>query len=500
MNRTVAFVSAAFAALVAFASCGDDKGTDVVIPVIRPEEGGEGGSSSDSEVLPPFKVSCKKSVTTASWGSYDAYTVNCIKGFKPSADPVTDKYGGWTIMNLGNQDGYFRVRKAAGRWWLVDPDGNIFLSKGVAVFSPGSSERQKENISSKYGNNTEWARQESAFLKENGFNSLGAWSQVDIVRNLAEPTPYTVILSPMSNYIGYLRGIGAESEGFKAAGWEGYPYDFAMVFDDKFDEYVENYIAGAAKYKTDKYLIGYFIDNEIPWKDYALDRCLQKWPSTHINHQKAQSWLDARKGKSGASLSEADASDRKAFIAYCYGVYLEKVTAALKKVDPNHLFLGDRFNQWNYELANEEMFKMAGKYVDVVSVNHYQKWQPDVQTLRNWESWSGKPCMITEFYTKGLDSGLGNTTGAGWVVPAQKDRGLFYQNFVNELIKSGVCVGWHWFTYMDNDPTNAGSDSSNIDSNKGIVTWDCIRYTDLINNMREINETIYNLARFYDRN
>jgi hypothetical protein len=87
--------------------------------------------------------------------------------------------------------------------------------------------------------------------------------------------------------------------------------------------------------------------------------------------------------------------------------------------------------------------------------------------MQNWYNWSGKPFLVTEFYTKGMDSGLGNTTGAGWIVPEQKDRGYFYQNFVNELIKAKTCVGWHWFTYMDNDPENPNSDASNKDSNKG---------------------------------
>lgn len=494
MNRSLRIFF--LAALCFLAACGG-KEENTLIPWVEP--GTDPVDPGNQTALPAYKVDCKKSVSTASWTTYDAYTVDCIQGFKPSADPETDKYGGWVLMNLGNQDGYFRVQKAAGRWWLVDPLGNIFLSKGVAVFSPGSSDRQKENITTKYGNNTNWAKAETSFLKENGFNSLGAWSLVDVVKGIPEPMPYTVILSPMGNYNGYLKSSGKEPDGFKAAGWEGYPYDFAMVFDEAFDNYVESAISKASTYKTDKYLIGYFIDNEIPWKDYALERCLTKWPSTHINHQKAQEWLDARKGKSGCTISDATSADKKAFIAYCYEVYLQKVTAALKKYDPNHLFLGDRFNQWSYELINDEMFKVAGKYVDVVSINHYQKWQPDQTAMRNWESWSGKPFMVTEFYTKGIDSGLGNTTGAGWVVKTQNDRGLFYQNFVNELLKSGVCVGWHWFTYMDNDPTNTGSDSSNIDSNKGIVQWNCTRYDVLLNQMRQINETIYNLAKFYDK-
>ena len=344
-------------AVLLFFSCCEKKQTEVVIPVVYPEEEDE-NEDTQTQALPPFKVDCKKSVSTASWTTYDAYTVKCIEGFTPTADPETDKYGGWTIMNLGNPDGYFRVQKAAGRWWLVDPLGNIFLSKGVAVFSPGSSDRQKANISTKFGSNSNWAKAESTFLKETGFNSLGAWSSVDLVKNIPEPMPYTVILSPMGNYNGSLKNSNDETlkAGFKAAGWEGYPYDFAMVFDSAFDQYVESAISRASSYKNDKYLIGYFIDNEIPWKDYALERCLTKWPSTHVNHQKAQEWLDQRKGRAGCTINDATSEDKKAFIAYCYEVYLQKVTTALKKYDPNHLFLGDRFNQWSYELINDKMF------------------------------------------------------------------------------------------------------------------------------------------------
>ena len=503
-NITVLGLIAAF---LLFTGCGPEEHNNNVIPNVFPDKDKTDTSGTSETVdtssyvaLDPFKVQCKKTVNTASWTTYDAYTVYCIRGFKPTKDPETDIYGGWKSLNIGNEDGFFRVKKYDGRWWLVDPLGNAFLSKGVAVFSPGSSTRQKQNVKDKFGSNQTWANSESRFLREDvGFNSFGAWGNTSEIKNLETKMPYTVILSPMGNYISYLKSRGLEKDAFNGAqSWEGYPYDFPMVFDEAFEQRVNSTISAAAGYKNDKYLIGYFIDNEIPWKESALQSCLQKWPSTHINHQKAQEWLDARKGRSGCSYSDANSADKKAFIAYCYEVYCQKVTAALKQYDPNHLFLGTRFNQWNAELVNEEMFKSAGKYVDVISINHYQKWQPDQDAMRNWSTWSGKPFMVTEFYTKGLDSGLGNTTGAGWVVNTQTDRGLFYENFVNELLRSKVCVGWHWFTYMDNDPTG-NADSSNIDSNKGIVQWDCTRYNDLIVRMEEMNNSVFNLARFYDR-
>lgn len=464
-------------------------------PEVYPEEKHEDGGGS-TEVKDPFRVESKANATSTAWNWYSANTIETINGFTPSEDPERDEYGGWKV-NVGNADGFFRVRKIGDRWWMVDPAGNVFLSQAVAVFAPGGSDRQKQNMKDLYGSSSAWAKHEITLLKDNGFNSLGAWSEVNTVKGLAEPMPYTVIVSPMGNYNGYLKSSGTEAAAFKGAkSWEGYPYDFAMVFDPAFDSYVEKAISAVSVYQNDKYCIGYFIDNEIPWKDYALESCF-KWPSTHINHQTAQAWLDQRKGKSGATLADATAADKKAFIAYCFETYMQKVTTCLKRYDPNHLFLGCRFNQWDYELSNEEIFKVAGKYMDVISVNHYKKWQPDLSILTKWESWSGKPCLISEFYTKGVDSGMANTSGAGWLVRTQNDRGLFYQNFVNELVKSKVCVGWHWFTYMDNDPENPNTDDSNKDSNKGIVKWNYDRYDSLLEHMKAFNNCTYNLARFY---
>ena len=374
------------------------------------------------------------------WVAYDTETVDSIVGLPPDSDPATDEYGGWKVK-AGDAAGFFRVKKTDGRWWLVDPLGNRYISKGVAVFVPGGSSRQKEALKERFGTKERWAASELGFLKEYGFNSLGAWSAVDVLAGgkIPERMPYTVIINAMSTYL----KKHPVAEGAQ------------VMLDAAFDEHLEKVMSVAAKYANDPYLIGYFVDNELPWGSKALE-------------------------------------DR-------FEPYLEKVRRTLKKYDPNHLYLGCRFNKWRFELGSEKMFRIAGKYMDVISVNHYNHWQPDVETFRKWERWSGRPIMVTEFYAKGEDSGLMNATGGGWLVRFQEDRGLFYENFVNELVKSGVCVGWHWFKYMDNDPTDLTTDPSNRNSNKGVVTWDFMRYMPLLNHMKAMNGRICGLIDFYDR-
>ena len=261
---------------------------------------------------------------------------------------------------------------------------------------------------------------------------------------------------------------------------------------------IDRAVSPVAEYRDDKYLLGYFTDNELPWVNDALDRHLTLLAHDEDAYIAVRKWYDERKGVKDAPAAEITDADRKAFQTFYFDTYMRKVTEALRKYDPNHLYLGCRFNQHHQEMASPEIFAVAGRYMDVISINHYRLWEPDAAWMANWEKWSGKPFIITEFYTKGEDSGLPNNTGAGWNVRTQADRGWFYQNFVTELLRSGNCVGWHWFTYMDNDPQNLKTDPSNRDSNKGVVAWNFEPYTVLLDEMKQLNDCTYRLIRHLD--
>jgi hypothetical protein len=441
-----------------------------------------------------YQVQARKNAESTTWNTYTAKTIDRLPEFNYTQDPEVNSYGSWKV-DKSTASGFFRVEKKGQRWWLIDPEGYPFIHKGVAVFRPGTSENQTSSLKAKYGTNENWVKQESQFLKDNGFNGTGAWSDVEQIRQTNSPLVYTVIVSPMGAYKSqHLKKFGGK---YEMAGWQGYRYDLAMVFDSEFDDFVEKAISPIVKYANDKHLLGYFTDNELPWKNDALDRHLKYLGKEEAGYIAAKKWLDNRKGKD-ATLADITAEDRLLFSGFYFETYVQKVAAAIRKYDPNHLYLGCRFNQESEELNNPEIFKVAGKYADVISINHYRKWEPVQSIMANWESWSGKPFMITEWYTKGEDSGLPNKTGAGWNVPTQQSRGYFYQNFVIELLKSKSCVGWHWFTYQDNDPSNLKTDPSNRDSNKGIVDTQYKPYIPLIENMKIINTHTYELIKYLD--
>lgn len=450
----------------------------------------------------PVMIPSRKNAKQQDWKEYPARTLDSLKGFKHlKADDRLDEYGGYMAKTY-EATGFFHTRQIDGRWWIIDPLGHPYICKGMAVFTMGGSDRQKEAGAKRYANDKGlsaaecWAQQEMDFLRGYGFNGLGAWSTVDVVRKAEHPMPYTVIVSPMGRYRGdHIKRYGGK---YHQAGWQHYRFDLAMVFDPQFDRYVEKEISRIEKYKDDPYLLGYFTDNEIPWMLDALDRHLTLLAKDEAAYLAVKEWFDARKGHK-ATADEITPEDREAFLYFYIETYLAKVHAAIRKIDPNHMYLGCRFTQQKQELISKAIFQASGKYMDIISINHYHKWQPEAAQMAQWAEWSGKPFLITEFYTKGEDSGLPNNTGAGWNVHTQRERGWFYQNFTMELLKSRSCVGWHWFKYMDNDPQNLKTDESNRDSNKGVVKWDFEPYTELLDEMKQLNDNVWSLIRYFDK-
>jgi hypothetical protein len=324
-------------------------------------------------------------------------------------------------------------------------------------------------------------------LRTNGFNNLGAWSDAGTLRQAAHPLVYTRILNFMSSY-------GAKRGGtYQQPGHTGYPNNCIFVFDPAFESFCDAYARQLTQWKNDPWLLGYFSDNEMPLWRGALTNYL-RLPSQDPGHQTAVQWLAARHGPS-ATPADVTPQDQKDFLALIVDRYYRLVSAAIKKYDPNHLYLGSRFN--GRVLMEPEVFKAAGPYLDVASVNYYDVWTPSQPQLESWERESGKPVMITEWYTKGEDSGLANTGGAGWIVKTQRDRGLFYQNYTLALLQSKVCVGWDWFKYADNDPTDMTADPSNRDANKGIVNTRYQPYQPLLEAMKQLNDRAYTLAAYF---
>lgn len=422
------------------------------------------------------------------WKSFETRLVANIKDFKPVPTKL-NKYGSSKDIR-SDKTGFFRTEKINGRWWVIDPEGCAGINIAVNTVSTGNSERNKTIYASRFSDKAAWMEKTKELLQGAGFNGAGAWSdRISIIKaneRSRAPLSYTINWNFMSSYGKKRGGI------FSVPGHTGYPGNVIFVFDPEFEKFCDEHAKQLTSYKQDPDLFGYFSDNEMPFSLKNLEGYLNLPDKKDPGYLAAKKWLEER----NVSPDQITDKERAEFLALVAEKYFSIVSKAIKKYDPNHMYLGSRL--YSNEKNVPGFMKEVGKYVDIVSINYYGVWTPNKTAMTNWETWAGKPFIITEYYTKGMDSGLPNISGAGWQVKTQEDRGKFYQNYCLALLESKNCIGWHWFKYQDNDPSDNKAEASNQDANKGIVDNDYIPYAPLINKMRELNQNYIQLINYFD--
>ncbi|WP_321373286.1 agarase [uncultured Draconibacterium sp.] len=417
-------------------------------------------------------------------------SLEILAGYQePEELPVLSKYGGNTNLKE-KATGFFHVKKIGDRWWGIDPEGNSYVNIALNSLNAKGSEGMKQAMKEKFGSKENWMKETIALLQVYGFNCAGSWSDHEAIiaynKTAERPMAYTINWNFMSSY-GRQRG-GT----YQQAGHTGYPNDAIFVFDPDFETFCDEHAKQLLQYKDDPNLFGYFSDNEMPFKFKAIDNYLAL-PEHEHGRVAAENWLKEK----GITKNDITDEHREEFMALVGEKYFSIVSKAIKKYDPNHMYIGARF--YADEKHHEQFMRAIGPHLDIVSNNYYNHWTPDSAHVNEWTEWTGRPFIVTEYYTKGEDSGMGNISGAGWIVRTQEDRGLFYQNYNLALLESKNCVGWHYFKYIDNDPNQKGVDPSNVDANKGIVSNRYVPWTPMLDKMKELNTQVYNLVEHFDK-
>ncbi|HEX5790293.1 MAG TPA: hypothetical protein VFY13_04025 [Luteolibacter sp.] len=429
-------------------------------------------------VMPPIPTKAKSSNSQKSWKIYQTSLYEHLADFK-SAAVKTSAYGG-RLDRKEKATGFFHVRKIgeSGPWIFIDPEGHHFYSVGVN--SVNLRPEDEAAASKAFGNVEGWAKQTRAYLfQELGFNTLGCWSDPKPFQEAGVSAPYCTQWNFMASYA---RSRGKTYAKYGHAGFAG---DCIPVFDPQFVTFCEEQAQKLAKTKDDPWLLGHFSDNELPLQEKGIIGRYLAMPESDPGRQFAQRWLKDK----GMDAAKITAKHDAQFCELVVGKYFGIVDAAMRKHDPNHLFLGARFH--GTVLNQESVFRAAGARVDVVSVNYYHRWTPEQARLNQWAGWSGKPIIITEWYAKGADSGCDNSQGAGFTVPTQEDRGKFYQNFTIGLMRNPNVIGWHWFRYTDDAETEKSKTC-----NKGILTRDFKPWQPLVARMNRLNHQAYGMREY----
>ena len=375
--------------------------------------------------------------------------------------------------------GFFRVGERDGVFWLIDPDGGRYLSKGVNTvrFDQDAIQHSSripyaEACRRKYGSEHAWRIAVARRLASWGFNTLGCWS--DQAAAAAGPSPLAVTPNlDLGMSFAWQQNDRNPDEPRQ---------DFPDVFDPQFDIHVRHRARElCAKRSGDQNIIGWFIDNELRWgpdwrgPDELLMLFLNLSPTTP-GRVAASDWLRQRRGHtvSAQALSTADCA---AFVALLADRYFAMTTAAIKAADPNHLVLGCRFAT----PPPAAVIDAAARHVDVISFNCYES---EANAAIDAYAVAGKPCLIGEFSFRAADSGLPNSNGAGPQVATQAERAAGFRHYVSAALQKPTVVGYHWFEHAD-QPAEGRFDGEN--SNFGTVTIDDSVYENLTCTMAAVN-------------
>jgi len=384
-------------------------------------------------------------------------------------EPGFDKYFG-SLRYQARASGYFRVRRIDGRWWLITPQGHPFFSNGFNVLNIHGTathdgvKHYRDAALAKYGSQEAWVDAQFERCVKWGFNTVGGWSQWELFK---DRLPYTVIL---------------------------YAGEYDDYFTHEFVDQVRRRLQPTARRLAyDPYLIGYFLNNEMYWGFGArglyhfLDHYMKLPIATSPGKARLIGFLKARYGTVAAlavdfrtsaadweSLSQETLlpsrrtkgamATRIAWPAVVAERFFSITDEALRQADPNHLNLGVRFIS---QLTPRKVIEVAGRYVDVMSINLYELhpglaealegFDPDYLPVTNFLGAhyraGGRPILISEWGYRAADSGLPNTYPPIYpTLATQADRADAFESYFRNVLVRPWFVGLHWFLYADQPP------------------------------------------------
>ena len=302
--------------------------------------------------------------------------------------------------------GFFTIDRREDRWWLITPDGKPFFSLGLNHIDPASL-RYPENIHlwrERYGGSTtRWIRESVVpNLKSWGFNSVG-WVQEVTVRRWRHSRSFTddeyrALEMPFCHLLPLT----------ESHQWEQHTrhFDFQSSQWEEWADYVAR--SHCAELADDRNLIGYFYSDCPTW----------------VHHRDDNAWrgpiFDPERLKSEAGRRE---------LADLAAHYYKTAHDAIRRYDPHHLILGDRYEA-NAPIPME-VVESAGPYVDVLS---FQDFREPVSHLDDWHTKTGKPVLLADA------AGIRRPVPPDGFVP---NNGEWYASVLKGLLANPGCVGFH---------------------------------------------------------
>ena len=501
--------------------------------------------------------------------------------------PDRSKFGGFKFGPRLKATGYFRTVKFNNKWWLVDPEGFLFFSHGIAnvrmantttitgmdFSDPSVRAKDTEELTPEDSKGIEpisgaalSTRHIASKMRRDMFLWLPEYKeplanhysyrksthqgvlqhgetfsfyQANLERKYGETSPNSFLKDWRETTIKRMRNWGFTSFGnwidpmfydnthvpFFANGWiignfktvstgADYWSPLPDPFDPEFAHRARITIEQIAQeINNNPWCIGIFIDNEKSWGNTSSPEArfaivLNTLAQDALQSPSKQQFLKLLKTKyididslnvaweinleswdvlaSGVKITQVsndtmfkDLSDMS--VAYA-SEYFRIVNHEIKRVLPNHLYMGARLADWG---TTPEVLRASAQYADVMSYNQYsERLHPEYwQFLEKLDM----PSIIGEFHIGAFDSGYFNP---GLVFAQdQTERAKMYLRYMESVIANPYMVGGHWFQYIDSPVTGRAYDGENY--NVGFVSVTDTPYPEMVQAAKQFNSEIY---------
>jgi hypothetical protein len=321
---------------------------------------------------------------------------------------------------------FYRIGTVKGRQCFVDPAGRPFFSIGMNHIDSAPL-RSDDTWHREFGNDAQrWLKTVRADLLAWGFNSVG-WVQ-EFVSISAQhhrhsrsftPEEYRWLSMPYGHMLPFIESHQWEIE-----------TRLPKIDSPGFAEWCD-YVARdqCVRYREDSQLIGYFYSDCPVWVHTKADNA---WRGALFDAK------DLATGKGRAELERLATH------------YYRTLHQAIRRYDPNHLILGDRYEA--RAPLPEEVVRAALPFVDVLS---FQCFSPPAEmraTLERWAKLSRKPVLLADA------AHWAKPYNATWPPPEDRQHdAVQYAEALSGLLDLPSCVGYHLCgAYLKNNTRRYG--------------------------------------------
>lgn len=395
-----------------------------------------------------------------------------------------DRFGGWKGKKF-KATGFFRVTKD-DRWWIVTPEGHAFLSFGINHLHPDlwNQDYNREAWTSQLGLDNLYGRKFHSELRawflricrDFGFNTVGVHASLDVVNTPRPSMPYMRPI-PFVEIPHWKTDIPDAN--------------FVDVFSADFARHCEHLAKDfAAPARNDPFLMGYAMtdcplfteedcrerpdviggarrESRIGWprrlrnlgthhpgkaayvatmRDLYRDRIGDFNATYGTQFESFDALASAERWRPHTNLSNANESrDNTEFLKRVVSKYYETARDAIRRHDPNHMFLGDKINANTDSL--DTVLPVTSKFTDIVFYQMYARYEVQRPGLDRWSRLVGKPVINGDSAFTMITESMPRPYGP--VADTLEERAAWTTEFFRNAFARPEFVGWHYCGLID---------------------------------------------------